>query len=178
MANIRKNEVVFWGGDHDSYGHYDEMWLFNLVDSSWQNIQTTIKPDGRYAHGIVNFGENRIFLFGGADGKEGILYNDSWLFTLQPNEYIEEYYSSSGNFNSYIISDNENKLKIKSYNVGKLDNQLYDIFGKKLLEKEDVIVDGDNTIINIDVSGLSNGLYFLLTHQNNYVEVAKVLISR
>ena len=77
-----------------------------------------------------------------------------------------------------MITDKENKLKIKSSNDGKLDYQLYDIFGNKLLEKEDLFINSDDEIINVDVSEFTNGLYFFITHQNNNIEVSKVLISR
>jgi len=42
MSNIGKNEVVFFGGDNDSWCHYSEFWLFNLLDSSWKEINSII----------------------------------------------------------------------------------------------------------------------------------------
>ncbi|OGU40818.1 MAG: hypothetical protein A2X61_15690 [Ignavibacteria bacterium GWB2_35_12] len=178
MSNINKSEVVFWGGDHDGWGNYDELWLFDLNDSSWKNIHTNIKPDGRFLHQIVKIEDNKLLLFGGYNNRTGLNHNDTWLFTLQPNDYKEDEFKTDNIIKSYIISDNENKLKIKISNVGTVDYQFYDIFGNKLLEKEVLFVNSDNEIINVDVRGFPNGLYFFITHQNNNVEVAKVLISR
>jgi N-acetylneuraminic acid mutarotase len=174
MANINKNGIVFWGGDNDSYGHYDEMWLFNLIDSSWKNIQTNIKPDGRYLHKIVNFGENKILLFGGLNNKTGIDHNDTWLLTLQPNDVIEN--NNYEKFiDSYFVENNMLHLILK--NPGLIKYRIYDIYGKIVKEKDNEIIN-DGSFLNVDVSGFPNGMYFLLTQTGNEKRIVKILVSR
>ncbi|OGU16247.1 MAG: hypothetical protein A2X61_14280 [Ignavibacteria bacterium GWB2_35_12] len=176
MANIRKNEVVFWGGEINSGGNYNEMWLFNFINSTWMKIQTNIKPDGRYLHEIVNFGNNKILLFGGLNNEENRWHNDTWIFTLQPNDYKDDEIIYSEDYSKSYLVSYDNKLKIKLNKSGKLNFTLFDIYGKIISEKENVVE--DSLYFDIDISSISNGLYFLVIKFNLKNEIIKILINR
>ena len=75
-----------------------------------------------------------------------------------------------------MITDNENKLKIKLNNSGNLKYHFYDIYGNIFSENGNVTI--DNSYFEIDINGLSNGLYFLQIQTSNKTNVMKVLISR
>ncbi|MFA6569761.1 MAG: kelch repeat-containing protein [Bacteroidota bacterium] len=172
MAGIRKNEVVFWGGDLDSYGHYDELWLFDLIDSSWKNIQTNIKPDGRYAHQIVNFDENMIFLFGGLNNQKNRWHNDTWLFTLK-TDYVNDNVSGGKKKNNLYVTNNFIRLNVNY--AGLVNYKIYDIYGRTVKESNKELID---EYFTINLSDLTNGLYFLNVQMNKKTEIFKLLIDK
>jgi hypothetical protein len=172
MSNISKNEVVLWGGDTDSEGHYDEMWLFNLIDSSWKNIPSNVKPDGRYLHRIINFGENNILLFGGLNNLIEVEHNDTWLFKLL-SDGVEDNLFQKNIPKFYLIQNNT--VHIQTNINGILNYRLYDIYGKVIIDKQDKVING---YLDFDTYDLTNGLYFLVEQCGQKSEVIKILLER
>jgi hypothetical protein len=176
MAKINKNQVAFWGGDlykYDSSGNYNQLWRFNLSDSSWKNMQTTLTPNGRFLHQIVNFGNNKIFLFGGHDNTKGSTFNDSWLYTLLSDEVEENQFENVKNQNYFLIQND--KARIHANFIGFCNYKLYDIYGKVLKEFQNIEI---NNYIDFDASGLSNGVYFLVVQGGKKTEVIRLMVAR
>ncbi|MFA6569858.1 MAG: kelch repeat-containing protein [Bacteroidota bacterium] len=184
MVNINKKQVVFFGG-HTSMGHDNDLWLFDLNDTTWKNINTTIRPGGRYRHSIVKIGTNKVLLFGGNELEVGHLYNDTWLFILLPNEVEENSQDNFKNQNSFLIQND--KARITTNFFGFCNYKLYDVYGKVLKEYSQAGAweqertgtwDQESSYIDLDVSDLTNGVYFLVVQCEKKTEVIRVLVAK
>ena len=178
MANIRKNQIVLWGGnpaegyiDSIAYNmNYDQLWLYNLNDSNWIHVKTPIHPKGRCYHNIVNLGENRILLFGGG-------YNDTWVFTLEPNAVLDNQIADLINQNSFLIQNN--KVHITTNLIGICNYKLYDIYGKVLKEYSQAgALEQESSYIDFDASDISNGVYFLVVQGQQKKEIIRLMVAR
>ena len=177
FAKICKNIIVFWGGDVDSWGHYDELWHFNLIDTTWKKISTNVKPDGRYLHGISKIGRDSILLFGGLNNLKGIEHNDTWLLkidgiegvlesALKETDVIKSFIITNKKVN-FILNENEN------YNYGKL----YDLYGK-FIGTFTPVNTNEKCTIEVNLQSLPNGMYFLvLSNNKNNVKVINILLT-
>ncbi|MGA2296790.1 MAG: kelch repeat-containing protein [FCB group bacterium] len=177
MANIRKNQVVFWGGDCEWQGggaHYDELWLFNLKDTTWKKIQTNIKPDGRYLHGISKLGQDSILLFGGLNNNTGLEHNDTWLLTMDRIDDVRENtFAKSENIKSYLIPDKNRNFILNGTENFSYGN-LYDIYGK-IIYSFSLDYTNRKCTIELNLQTLSNGIYFIVLYKNQGIKVIKIL---
>ncbi|MFA6571588.1 MAG: kelch repeat-containing protein [Bacteroidota bacterium] len=185
MAKIGKNQVVFWGGDPNGWGQYNELWLFDLKDSLWKKIETSIKPDGRRFHRIVNIKNNKILLFGGLNAHESIYHNDSWLLSFESNDIIDNLSKDTNIQNSFLIQND--KAHIHTNLIGFCNYKLYDIYGKVLKECSQAGAweqeragawEQESSSFDIDATDLSNGVYFLVVQGRNKREVFRLMIAK
>jgi hypothetical protein len=177
VANINKNQVVLWGGEpnpNDSIARTDTVWIFNLQKSNWFKIETSIILKARFYHSMVKLENDKILLFAGSS-LGGHLFNDSWLFTLQPNGVTENLTKNTQS--SFLIQNN--KAHIPTKFAGLSNWKLYDIYGKVVLESSQAGAwEQENSYIDFDASGLANGVYFLVVQGGKKTEVIRLIVAR
>jgi hypothetical protein len=87
MCYIDDDKVLIHGGIGDP-GHLDDMWIFDLSDSTWTEIEPVgAKPSPRHYHKIVEISENKLLLYGGYD--TATVKKDTWIYDLTLNTWTE-----------------------------------------------------------------------------------------
>ncbi|ETL92169.1 RNA 3'-phosphate cyclase [Phytophthora nicotianae] len=77
---LNDNERMFVFGGRGAQGEaFRDMFFFDLNAMAWQQVQwTTDCPAGRYGHAVASVDDEKMFVFGGWDGKKSM--NDLWVF--------------------------------------------------------------------------------------------------
>ena len=85
MSQIKPNQIIAFGGDGNDGVYYNDVWIFNIENSSWK-CQTTKGsiPSPRSAHGQIMVG-TKLYVFGGTDGS--YIFND--LYELNSGSKYE-----------------------------------------------------------------------------------------
>jgi len=66
----------------------NDFWKYSIDQNTWLQILTSSSvPNSRYGANIRWIDEQKLFLFGGINSK-GVL-NDSWLYNINSNKWIE-----------------------------------------------------------------------------------------
>ncbi len=161
MANLEDGKIVLFGGNHDSWARYQGTWLFNLSDSSWQQLTTDQSPPGRAAHGISKIEKNKILLFGGTNSELNKLYNDTWLLEYIPNEIID---FKEIDYNFKVISQYNNNhimLKYFSKKLGKCKIDVFNLLGHRLCSELISLLNGNNDI-ELEFNHFESGIYIVV----------------
>ena len=90
MAFIRQDKAIMFGGE-TALGVTDETWIFDHSSSNpmWCRAGGWNRPPARRRHGMAFRGQDKVVLFGGEDGTQG-LFGDTWQFDLSANQWLHE----------------------------------------------------------------------------------------
>jgi N-acetylneuraminic acid mutarotase len=82
------NNSGFLFGGTDSYGRYNDTWLYNASNNSWIKKNPKISPSPR-AGASICFNSHRglILLFGGEDSRRK--FNDTWIYNLSSENWTK-----------------------------------------------------------------------------------------
>ncbi|KAE8915635.1 hypothetical protein PF005_g6250 [Phytophthora fragariae] len=77
---LNGGERMFIFGGRGARGEaFRDMYFFDLGAMTWMQVQwTTDCPAGRYGHAVASVDDDKMFVFGGWDGKKSM--NDLWAF--------------------------------------------------------------------------------------------------
>ncbi|KAG3028349.1 hypothetical protein PC121_g7256 [Phytophthora cactorum] len=77
---LNNTERMFVFGGRGAQGEaFRDMFFFDLNAMAWLQVQwTTDCPAGRYGHAVASVDDEKMFVFGGWDGKKSM--NDLWVF--------------------------------------------------------------------------------------------------
>lgn len=157
--------VLSGDGDNHNYMQTGEMWSYNPISDSWQQL-TPHPGESRWAPGsfVIN---NDVYFFGGYNRLTGQHPNDLWKFGLGSptnvdNNSLKElniYPNPANNFISW--EGDEGVTSVGVYNaLGQM------VLTSPVIEKQ------------ISTKNLSNGLHFIHFYiGNNLVKTSKVLIQ-
>ncbi|MFX0184924.1 MAG: Kelch repeat-containing protein [Candidatus Hodarchaeota archaeon] len=85
--DLVNQKIIQFGGFRNVGGHMDETWMYDYENNSWQNLNPSIRPDGRYGPTLVYDPINqRGLLFG---GRIIGVANDIWAFYYTNNSWVE-----------------------------------------------------------------------------------------
>jgi len=90
------NEVILFGGQYWTLSplieyRYQDTWIYNCTQNSWQNVTPAISPSARYLHSLTNnVYENNILMFGGGNNE-----GDTWIFNHSSNTWSQQSPKSS-----------------------------------------------------------------------------------
>jgi N-acetylneuraminic acid mutarotase len=164
MVNLEKNILFLWGGYTLIPPYYlsDEAWLYNYNQNNWTKINVELTPPRRFYHQIAKIEENKIILFGGYDLITSIGYNDTWLFTYEPNNIQEEHINSDVLNVKLIQQGNEYiTLDCNLIKPSFLLIEIIDVTGRLYYEyKSEFEAEGIFQKL-ISINDLSNGIYFI-----------------
>jgi len=81
-ATCVQNDQIFVFGGGDGPNYFNDLWLFDTVNTSWSKPQTTGKhrPSQRRAH-TAEYLDDHIYIFGGGDGKQAL--NDTYSLNAE-----------------------------------------------------------------------------------------------
>lgn len=157
--------VLSGDGDNHNYMQTGEMWSYNPIADSWQQL-TPHPGESRWAPGsfVIN---NDVYFFGGYNRLTGQHPNDLWKFGLGSPTGVEKTYSTSLSVypnpaNDFISwDDDENITKVSIYNS--LGQQLFTSPAKTK---------------QINTQELNSGLHFVHFYNGaNLVKTTKILIQ-
>jgi len=77
--------MIIFGGRGSGNTVYNDLWVYNFEENSWEEIVVPDGPKGRYGFSAF-IDENELFIFGGFEGSKGQVYSDFWA--LDFNEKI------------------------------------------------------------------------------------------
>jgi N-acetylneuraminic acid mutarotase len=157
--------VLSGDGDNHSYMQTGEMWSYNPVADTWQQL-TPHPGESRWAPGSFAIG-NEVFFFGGYNRFTGLYPNDTWKFGLGTPTDIEE--NAPTNISVYPNPANET---ISWNNYDNITNvAVYNALGQ-------LVVSSPASAKQINTQELSNGLHFVHFYDNtSLVSTSKVLIQ-
>ena len=111
------NKVLLFSGCSETWGGYDDTWVFNLDNLTWTKKNPDAHPIKRLSHAMASInGDDKVVLFGGSNGGPGGLYayfNDTWVYDLSKDTWINKNPSShpSKRFGHAMASiDSEKKV--------------------------------------------------------------------
>lgn len=132
LAYIMEDKVILFGGENGSL--YNDTWMFDLSDNTWTNMQPANSPTARSNYSLVYIGSNRACLFGGI-GEDGFTkLNDTWIYDLNDNNWIEDSNSISPNprqahqMTETSMSSSTNPILFGGYSVDGINNETW-LFG-------------------------------------------------
>ncbi|MBN2030636.1 carbohydrate binding domain-containing protein, partial [bacterium] len=89
MVYLGEDQVLLFGGS--CRGDYDnETWVYDLSQNTWTQKNPTNPPPSRSFHGMARIGGDKILLFGGYTGSGISNYNDTWVYDLSDNTWINQ----------------------------------------------------------------------------------------
>jgi hypothetical protein len=70
---------------------YDETWILDLANETWEQLDTTDGPGGRIFHAMATDGADKVWLYGGGDINAffGPFYSDVWELDLSDGTWTE-----------------------------------------------------------------------------------------
>ncbi len=78
--------LLFGGDDYDTETPQNLCYIFDVNTLSWSAISPTTIPSARSNHGMTYIGNNRVLLYGGRQ-TQALLFNDTWMFDSNTNEW-------------------------------------------------------------------------------------------
>ena len=85
--------ILFGGGSNRLL---NDTWVYDYADNAWTNRSPANSPTGRRSHAMAyDASSGKMILFGGWDGSSSRL-DDTWAFTLPPDNVTLEYELLSG----------------------------------------------------------------------------------
>ncbi|MCX5976760.1 MAG: hypothetical protein NTV33_08050, partial [Coprothermobacterota bacterium] len=96
MAYDSQNgKVILFGGDDSSFVRLNDTWTYEYASNAWTNRSPISSPLARFSHAMAYDSQNgKVILYGGS-GSGGDL-DDTWAFTLPPDDVTLEYGLFSG----------------------------------------------------------------------------------
>lgn len=87
LAYIGEDRLLLFGGESDAVW-YNDTWLYDLSDNTWTNLDPTGSiPVERIFHGMAYIGNDRVFMYGGANSTENL--GDFWIYDLSDNTWTQ-----------------------------------------------------------------------------------------
>ena len=84
MAYIGDDRIILFGGSDD------QTWLYDLSDDSWTLKTPSSYPSRRRYHDMSYFGSNQVILFGGYNDVTSSEDNETWVYDLIDNNWIQK----------------------------------------------------------------------------------------
>jgi hypothetical protein len=96
-------QIILFGGSYYSGGYtfYGDTWSFNVENATWNKVNTTGSPGGRFNAGMAYDGDSRkIILFGGfgPSGRTG----DTWVYDIASKTWKNAYPSGGPTMRSDV----------------------------------------------------------------------------
>ena len=87
---VNKRAILFGGSLWDQgasrYTFYNDLWSYDVEDGTWTEIETGLKPPGRFNHMMIYISEtHQIVLFGGFTSQDRI--GDTWIYDIDGNTW-------------------------------------------------------------------------------------------
>lgn len=87
---VNKRAILFGGSLWDQgasrYTFYNDLWSYDVEDGTWTEIETGLKPPGRFNHMMAYISEtHQIVLFGGFTSQDRI--GDTWIYDIDGNTW-------------------------------------------------------------------------------------------
>ncbi|XP_046398523.1 F-box only protein 42 [Ischnura elegans] len=87
-ASVHRDCMVIFGGlqmqgGHGQYANSNDVWVFDLENSSWhkQVVSPGPKPYARYGQSQISLDEDHLLIIGGCGGPN-MVFSDVWLLTM------------------------------------------------------------------------------------------------
>jgi hypothetical protein len=174
MCSLNENNVLIFGGDTGDFEHRqsdtDHTYLFRLSDSSWHFLELDVTPPGRSNVHMARIEENKALLFGGDSGP---IYNDTWLFTLDPVDVKEEE-KNPGNKITVRFENGSIIAQIYDDFAG-LDTQLFNLSGEMIARVSYLNITA-NSRICIYNGAISPGMYFVKISTDSGTSFHKIIV--
>ncbi|MCW4051153.1 MAG: hypothetical protein NWE89_15630 [Candidatus Bathyarchaeota archaeon] len=108
-------KVILIGGAiwSDHYTFYNDLWSFDPVTHTWEEITTSVRPSGRFNHMMVYLPDrHQVFLFGGFSARDRI--GDTWLYDIEGNMWTQLHPTDTPSMRSdaAIAYDEENRVVV------------------------------------------------------------------
>ena len=107
---VNERVLLFGGGVWDDrYTFFDELWSYDYATNSWEELDCSPGPPGRFNHMMVyDPDRHQLFLFGGWSARDRI--GDTWLYNIGANEWTQLHPQDSPSLRSdaAIAYDEEN----------------------------------------------------------------------
>ena len=105
------DKVMIFGGTGFTI---NDTWIYDLSDNNWTRKYPKNIPNTNYGHTMASiYGTDKVLLFGGFSSTLGILLNETWIYDLNSNNWINvtKYPSPSPRSGQAMASiDNTNKV--------------------------------------------------------------------
>ena len=91
LAYDSENGRMILFGGFQWYQWFDDTWAYNVKENTWTNLNPSVSPPGRGAHGIVYDSKNKVVvMFGGDSGwyDPGKLLSDTWIYIYYPDPKV------------------------------------------------------------------------------------------
>jgi N-acetylneuraminic acid mutarotase len=103
ICQLSEDKVLLFGGSNGETEYYDDTWLFDLKDTSWQKLDVSNHPNARSHFGLSQISENKALLFGGRDYHYDS-QRDTWIFDLDKMDWTNVIFNKySDNLPYYLI---------------------------------------------------------------------------
>lgn len=98
------NGVCVLFGGQDGQQEFDDTWIYNYMGNEWTEMNPPLSPPARFAHRLTfSSVDSVVVLFGGVSCyKEDAVLNDTWLYNLIDNQWIEMTPTSSPPARAYL----------------------------------------------------------------------------
>lgn len=83
-------QTILFGG-YDGQQALDDLWVFNYITKTWQQLQSSNSPPARYLHAMTFDSEhNALIVFGGRFHNASQIYtlNDTWAYQFNNNTWV------------------------------------------------------------------------------------------
>ncbi len=80
-------KVLLFGGS-DFQQAFNDLWEYDPIANTWQQVTTNNSPEGRHMHGMIYDSARDIFItFGGRRNDGGAAFNETWAFDYNAKEW-------------------------------------------------------------------------------------------
>jgi len=83
-------QTILFGG-YDGQQALNDLWVFNYITKTWQQLQSSNSPPARYLHAMTFDSEhNALIVFGGRFHNASQIYtlNDTWAYQFNNNTWV------------------------------------------------------------------------------------------
>jgi hypothetical protein len=175
VTMLDSNKILIFGGlkfyTSDSLGSTNETWIIDITKKTIEKIETEVKPSPRILSAIASNGNGVAYLYGGGRISDV----DTWKFILDDPNAVAN-----------IENDNPDKLRLIYTNTNQLTIELDESEPQavtiQFFEPNGRLISDYNyatsviNSFNIDVSSLSQGVYFVNVKANNKVYTDKFIL--
>jgi hypothetical protein len=168
MKILSDNLFVIAGLDSTSASHND-MWQYKLASSSWQQLSSI--PDIERRGGMCFNNSNTLYYCAGIDQTNTRL-RETWRI-FNPTSVFE-----AEQFNSFTIYPNPSSGNIVIHASSNLEIEnirIQNLIGEVVKSFNSKIYLTNNDQVDIDISQLPNGIYFIALNSQNSVSIKKLV---
>ncbi len=165
MGYLTSGKILLFGGCSivDSLypsvtAYSNDTWIFDISDTSWNELFLDEHPSGRSFHEMANIGEGKVLLFSGIVDGNLEEYPTTWLFEYEPNDVEENENSKTAGI--IQIADRVS-ISIPSDNsIHTPELKIVDICGRDIFVDYSSANSAVSTRIEFSTLGLAAGVYF------------------